>query len=217
MAEVTLICIDRDVEGWITPHVLTEAGFNISKIFWFNSNPRVPNYTDTSFERCWDETQRTHNVIICGHSIPEYGLLIQSSRSSPRWISHAELFASECLLHLFTCFCDFHSGTSTEYINLPGFDHQGNPGYFTVKEYHKSCTYRKWLGILRQRYYAVNNTKSVRQLFAEIITPHIQKYENVSKPWLFIRVTDIPREICLDVEGTFRAHTNRPCGGRPPD
>ena len=89
------------------------------------------------------------------------------------------------MLHLWTCFCDFETGQPTDFINLPGFDHQGRPGYFAVLEYHKSCQYRKWLGILMQ-HSMWQPEKPVDLLFAEIVTPRLKKYEAVTKKsWLF--------------------------------
>lgn len=190
--QVSLISVDRDVEGWIAPYVLTKAGYEIVEICWLD----VPNgyqRNDNDLQTLWLETKRSHPVILCTHSFPSVGVVVCNKRGKKPYCWPHEKFQQPSpvgneMLRLFTCFCDFDTGQPTDYINLPGFDHEGQPGYFAVIEYYKSCQYRKWLGILKQRVLEKPEA-DVATLFAQVITPRLQKYEKISKqPWLFYRI-----------------------------
>lgn len=188
--KINLISVARDVEGWIAPFVLQKAGFNINI-------PRHPYYHESSdtLYTLWYQTKHEYPVVLCTHSVQDKGVITRmpSRRQSPKFMPHAEFFQTHPLnnqmLHLWTCFCDFETGQPTNYINLPGFDHQGRPGYFAVLEQHKSAKYRNWLGIVMQHHFRYPE-KAVDLLFSQIVSPRLKKYETVSKkPWLFFPIS----------------------------
>jgi hypothetical protein len=191
-----LISVDHDVEGWIAPFVLKKAGYEIANIFWLNihGNKWRDNKNASSLDALWHDTKHAYPVILCTHSYPYKGVVtrLPTRRQEGLFVTHETFFQPHgkrnVMAHLWTCFCDFYSGQPTDYINLPGFDHHGNPGYFTVLEYYKSCKYRKWLGIVMQHHQRYPH-KSVDTLFLDILTPRLQKYEKTSKqPWSFVPI-----------------------------
>ena len=196
MNKVHLISVARDVEGWIAPSVLTEAGFNIVETFWLdvpglNCKRATQDTEDLPF--LWHCIKHDYPVILCTHSVETAGVVVRGGKHPVFWphdtFEGPNNRQNNRMLYLWTCFCDFQTRQPTPYINLPGFNHDNEPGYFAVTEYHQSCRYRRWLAIVKQHAERQPDKQSVAKWFAEIVTPRLQKYERTTRQkWLFFKI-----------------------------
>jgi len=169
----------RDVEAWIAYYVLQDTGYNIEDCYDIKNG----------FEKLKDIK---YPIIICIHSSP-YGLILQTPSYKKRSLIKPEIVLDHFLFSkenqnvykLFTCFLDFETQTSTPFINLPGYDEFGRPGYWKVDNIRASNYYRHWIGnmkaILKTR---VNHNP--REMYLSIVVPRLKKFfKKTNTVWKF--------------------------------
>ena len=194
--KICFLVDSRDVEGWIASFILIDAGYDIVSTHDYN--------TDGTFIQAWYETMYPFPVLICGHSTPN-GLIVRLPKKkvvegcsvtirNAQTIPHKQLREEKHarLYKLWTCFCDFDSQEPTEFINLPGYNENMEPGYWMVTNIASSNKYREWLGNVKAIWKQKQSCESVQKLYESKMLPRILKYRKHSPSmWGFSKLQSV--------------------------
>jgi hypothetical protein len=194
--QICLLRIPDDIECWISPFVLEDAGYEIMSEHDIDMKGGL--------QQAWYKTKYNYPVIICTHSESVQGVIVRNPKrfvdSGMVYFTGGEYWTHETLLtekhpkenqlhKLFTCFLDFEKQTPTEFINLPGYDVNLQPGYWQVTNMSCSVKYRQWLGNLKAASRLYPN-KKIKELFQIVVLPKLSKYAKLcNTPWSFAKIT----------------------------
>lgn len=200
---------DTDVEAWLIPYVLQDAGFDIVQQDFYNSscnlrqvlsqqhmaskNKKNPQSDDKDIEISMQEEEQLAEIstVVVGHSNSDHEMALCKKRHYNRY----DLVPAEWLLcqprvsKLLTCYWDWHTQSPSHHELLPGWNHSGLPVLYEVDPPHvsrKSQKYLRWLQVCKQTCMRLAQHgqsltfQTVKCEYMRFVLPHLAKYEKVS-------------------------------------